>query len=65
MTEEKLPKEISIKRKAVQELQKVASTPAIDHNDITQIQDKVDTFTKNKNLIFSIGMSKELIFVVK
>lgn len=41
MTEEKLAKEITVKRKAVQELQKVAATPAIDHNDIKQIQDRV------------------------
>lgn len=38
---EKLPKEISLKRKAVQELQKVASLPAMDQSDIQQINAKV------------------------
>lgn len=44
MTEEKLPKEIEAKRIIVAELSKVADMPAIDKNDIAELQQKVSIF---------------------
>uniref|UniRef100_A0A9J2Q4D3 Intraflagellar transport protein 81 homolog n=1 Tax=Ascaris lumbricoides TaxID=6252 RepID=A0A9J2Q4D3_ASCLU len=46
MTEEKLPKEIEAKRIIVAELSKVADMPAIDKNDIAELQQKIDKINK-------------------
>ncbi|KHN72838.1 Intraflagellar transport protein 81 -like protein [Toxocara canis] len=46
MVEEKLPKEIEAKRAIVAELSKVADMPAIDKNDIAEIQQKIDATNK-------------------
>jgi hypothetical protein len=41
MCNEKLPKEIEMRRRAVNDLQKVLSLPAIDKQDLQEIQNKV------------------------
>uniref|UniRef100_A0A914ZDU7 Intraflagellar transport protein 81 homolog n=1 Tax=Parascaris univalens TaxID=6257 RepID=A0A914ZDU7_PARUN len=46
MIEEKLPKEIEAKRIIVAELSKVADMPAIDENDIAELQQKIDKINK-------------------
>lgn len=42
LVNEKLPKEISIRRKAIQELQKVVSQSAIEKSDLDEIKKKVN-----------------------
>ncbi|VDK18589.1 unnamed protein product [Anisakis simplex] len=68
MVEEKLPKEIESKRVIIAELSKVADLPAIDHNDIKELESKVDIIstinrTSTDNIIGTYQSTFDMIYL--